>query len=112
MAAVREALGLVSAIAYCTPTQNCERTLTAPPTLNPTAVFTSCAEVTVAVSPPFEGNAADSVNLLPPVCAPTFAEISNRGCTCDCAAAGVALTVPTRSSAADNDIWQVRPVII
>ena len=40
MTAVIEALGFISVIAYCTPTQNCGTSLTAAPTLNASAVFT------------------------------------------------------------------------
>ena len=35
-----DALGFMSAIAYCTPTQSRGTILTAAPTLNPSAVFT------------------------------------------------------------------------
>ena len=109
--AVIEALAFMSAIAYCAPTQSRGAILTAAPTLNPSAVFAPCSTVTVAVSPPLEGNASDASNVLAPVCAPTLAEISTRGCAGDWAAAGRAPNVATTSIAADHEIAQGGRVI-
>jgi len=60
--------------------------------------------VTVAVSPPLDGNVSVSVNVLAPVSAPTFAAISTRGWGRDCAAAGMAARVATPSTAAAQKI--------
>src|SRR3954470_5826107 len=77
--------------------------LTAAPMSNAKAALAPWSTVMVSVSPPLEGRSCNSVNLLA-VWTPKFAEISTRGCGCDCAAADVAHAIEIMSNAAARTI--------